>query len=87
MNNHRYYICAQDYEKINCYQYLDYLEAITASNIMSEVPIQSNQIFPIYKRKNKLIFIDNWIPMFFDRAIIEWKLLRMLNVKFYVKKN
>ena len=83
MNNYRYYVCEQDYGKINCKQYWNYLEAVKASKVhLSENTSETNTIFPIYKKTNVLIPINNYIPRFFDRAIIEWKLLNMLNVKF-----
>ena len=52
-NKHRYYVCAQDFGKINCFLHLDYLEAIKSSKVhLSENTTQLNTIFPI---KNNLL--------------------------------
>ncbi len=86
-NKYRYYLCAQDFGKINCFLYLDYLEAIKSSKVhVSENTAQHNTIFPIEKKVNTLIPVSNWVPVFFDRAIIEWELFNLLNVKFFRKK-
>jgi|LauGreDrversion4_2_1035121.scaffolds.fasta_scaffold09767_9 hypothetical protein len=85
-NKHRYYVCAQDFGKINCFLHLDYLEAIKSSKVhLSENTTQLNTIFPIKNKVNTLIPISNWVPVFFDRAIIEWELFNLLNVKFFRK--
>jgi hypothetical protein len=84
MNNYRYYVCGQEFGKINCTVYWNYLEAVKASKVhLSEDTEQTNTIFPVYKKINIMIPINNWIPRFFDRVIIEWKLLNLLNVKFH----
>ncbi len=85
-NKYRYYLCAQDFGKINCFLHLDYLEAIKSSKVhVSENTTQTNTIFPIEKKVNTLIPIRSWVPVFFDRAIIEWELFNLLNVRFFRK--